>query len=197
MAPFFEPKQQLWASANLDSTSTITLTLTDPLPTAVLQYLRIQRLDASDLVTSLQTTNKGGTKISDSNEAEVLQFLVDSITSLLNSFAAPLDMLEEQLAKGFYPPGGNAWAAAHVSMGEQRVLRMTLKKVQDLLAALEGGDSNSQGLAHRCAKCGNTSAQLMACGRCKSVRYCGRSCQVAHYKEHKAMCQAIAKKGSQ
>ncbi len=32
------------------------------------------------------------------------------------------------------------------------------------------------------------------CGRCKAVSYCGRTCQVAHYKEHKAICRATASK---
>ncbi|OPB38473.1 hypothetical protein A0O28_0015780 [Trichoderma guizhouense] len=49
MAPFYEQKQKLWALAGLDSISTISLTLIDPLPKHVLQYLRIQRLDESDL----------------------------------------------------------------------------------------------------------------------------------------------------
>lgn len=41
-APFWEQKQKLWISAGLDSTCTISLTLTDPLPKTVLRYLRIQ-----------------------------------------------------------------------------------------------------------------------------------------------------------
>ena len=136
-------------------------------------------------------------KISDPNEMEVLNFLVESISSLLDGFGTPLEKLEEQLAEGFYPPGGNAWSAAHVSLGEQRVLRLARKKAEDLLAAVESGGGKGESLLSapaQCAKCGDASVQLMQCGRCKTVMYCGRACQVAHYKEHKAMCRVMAPK---
>ncbi|EFY90674.1 putative histone-lysine N-methyltransferase [Metarhizium acridum CQMa 102] len=138
MAPFFKQKQKLWASAGLDSTTTITLTFTDPLPKDVLRYLRVQRLDESDVaVLALQQTNTTDAKISDSNEVEVLRFLVESIGGLLNNFGTHVEKLEEQLKEGVYSSGGNAWAAAHVSLGEQRVLRLARKKAEDLLAAVE------------------------------------------------------------
>lgn len=35
-----------------------------------------------------------------------------------------------------------------------------------------------------------------SCGRCKMVRYCGKSCQRAHWKEHKKTCVAISSTGS-
>lgn len=131
---------------------------------------------------------------------EILQFLVESITSLLDGFGTQLEKLEEQLAEGFYSPGGNTWSAAHVSLGEQRVLRLTRKTAEDLLAAVESGSGNGSGLLSapaQCANCENVSVQLMQCGRCNKVMYCGRTCQVAHYKEHKAMCRATsAKNGS-
>ena len=74
-APFWEQKQKLWISAGLDSTCTISLTLTDPLPKNVLRYLRIQRLDESDL--SVMQVDATDGIINASNEVEVLQFLVD------------------------------------------------------------------------------------------------------------------------
>ena len=136
-APFWEQKQKLWISAGLDSTCTISLTLTDPLPKEVLRYLRIQRLDESDLsIIQVDATNG---IINESNEVEVLQFLVDSFYDLLEDFGTQLEMLEEQLAASVHPPGGNAWAAAHVSLGEQRVLRLARKRAEDLLAAAESG----------------------------------------------------------
>ena len=180
-APFWEQKQKLWISAGLDSTSSISLTLTDPLPKNVLRYLRIQRLDESDLsVVQVDATDK---MINESNEVEVLQFLVDSFCGLLENFGTQLEMLEEQLAANVYPPGGNAWAAAHVSLGEQRVLRLARKRAKDLLAAAE----------RRCANCNKVSGKKMLCGRCKAVTYCSRTCQVAHYKEHKVVCRVISK----
>jgi len=156
MAPFFEQKHKLWLSAGLDSTSTISLTLTDPLPTSVLRYLRIQRLHESDLaIMAAHQSDAAVEKISDSNEVEILQFLVESISSLLDGFGTPLEKLEEQLAEGLYSPGGNAWCAAHVSLGEQRVLRLTRKTAEDLLAAVESGSGNGSGLLSAPAQCAN------------------------------------------
>jgi len=198
MAPFFEKKLKLWKSAGLDSTSTVSLTLTDPLPSSVLRYLRIQRLTESDLTAMVpHQSDAASEKISDSNEVEVLRFLVESISGLLDGFGTQLEKLEERLAEGFYTPEGNAWSAAHVSLGEQRVLRLTRKTAEDLLAAVEGGSGDKRGLLSasvQCAKCKKVSVQLMRCGRCNEVMYCGRACQVTHYKEHKAICRAVASK---
>lgn len=193
-APFWEQKQKLWLSAGLDSTSTIPLTLTDPLPINVLRYLRIQRLDESDL-SVIQVDATDGI-ISESNEMEVLQFLIDSFSSLLENFGTQLETLEDQLAANVYPPGGNAWAAAHVSFGEQRVLRLAKKRAEDLLAtaAAAGSGRGKRGTPSppaRCANCDKVDGPFMLCGRCKAVMYCTRTCQVAHYKEHKVVCRII------
>lgn len=191
-APFWEQKQKLWISAGLDSTCTVSLTLADPLPKNILRYLRIQRLDESDLsVIQVDATDR---MINESNEVEVLQFLVDSFCGLLENFATQLEMLEEQLAASVHPPGGNAWAAAHVSMGEQRVLRLARKRAEDLLVAAESGRGRRGDLLPlaRCANCDKFSGPFMLCGRCKAVMYCTRTCQVAHYKEHKVVCRVIS-----
>ncbi|KAK1249561.1 hypothetical protein MKX07_003077 [Trichoderma sp. CBMAI-0711] len=109
MAPFYEQKQKLWVSAGLDSTTTVALTLTDPLPKNILRYLRIQRADVSGLAAiTLQQIDGRDEKISDSNEVEILRFLEESISGLLNCFATPSEKLEEQLAEGVYPVGCNA-----------------------------------------------------------------------------------------
>ncbi|EEP82423.1 conserved hypothetical protein [Uncinocarpus reesii 1704] len=193
LAPFFEQKRKLWALAGLDSTSTISLTLTDPLPNNVLRYLRIQRSDESDLAAvALQQADPKYEKISNSSEVEALQFLIESFSGILDSFGTQPEKLEEQLAEGLYPSGGNAWAAAHVSLGEQQVLRLARKRAEDMLAAVERGSGIEKGslsAAAQCANCKKDFVQLMTCGRCKAVKYCGRTCQVAHYKEHKAKCQ--------
>ena len=199
-APFWEQKQKLWILAGLDSTCTISLTLTDPLPKNVLRYLRIQRLDESDL-SVIQVDATDGI-INASNEVEVLQFLGDSLCRLLENFGNQLEILEEQLAASVHPPGGNAWAAAHVSLGEQRVLRSARKRAEDLLAAAESGRGRRGDLPSlaRCANCDNVSGPLMLCGRCKAVSYCTRTCQVAHHKEHKVVCRVkgiASKNGSE
>ena len=132
-------------------------------------------------------------KISDSNEVEVLRLLIESICHHLENFGTQLERLEEQLADGVYPLGGNAWAAAHVSLGEQQVLRLAKTSAEDLLAAVESGNGGRRALLStpgQCANCEKVSVQLMVCARCKAVIYCGRTCQVAHYKEHKATCRA-------
>jgi hypothetical protein len=197
MAPLYEQKQKLWALAGLDSTSTIPLTLVDPLPKNVLRYLRIQRLDESDLAAIALQKIDPNEKISNSKEVEILQFLIESISALLDGFKTPLEKLQEQLAKGVYPQGGNAWAAAHVSWGEQRVLRLAQRTAEDLLQAVENGNgSNLSSPLARCINCGKDSVPLMLCGRCKGVMYCGRTCQVSHFKEHKVVCRATASKSN-
>lgn len=162
----------------------------------MLRYLRIQRLRESDLaVLQLKKPDAADEQVSKANELEVLQFLVESFTSILDGFGIPQEKLEEQLKQGVYPVGSNSWAAAHVSLGEQRILNLARKRAQYLLTVVEGGkDGDGQGSSTAsagCAYCGKSSTQLMVCGRCKSAAYCGRACQVAHYKNgHKAVCQA-------
>jgi hypothetical protein len=198
MAPLFEQKQKLWTLAALDSNSTISLTLTEPLPNDVLQYLRIQRLHESDIAEmGSRLRNVGQRKISDSNEVEILKFLVESFSALLDSFSVGAETLEEQLAGELYARGENSWSAAHVSLGEQRLLRLAKKKAEALLAIAEGEKGNQRATSSmptQCANCGKVQAQLMRCGRCNGVAYCGRACQVAHYKVHKAQCRATAVK---
>lgn len=199
MAPFFEQKKKLWKSVGLDSVSTIPLTLSAPLPESVLKYLRIQRMDEADLAAAILRGNSASfDKISHSNEVEILSFLVESVSSLIDTFEPQLEKLESQLAEDFYPSGGNAWAAAHVSLGEQRVLRLTRKSAEELLASENGSSlaKSASSTINQCANCGNSISSLMRCGRCNETLYCGRTCQVAHYKEHKAICRAtVARKG--
>ncbi|KAF3217001.1 hypothetical protein TWF106_008051 [Orbilia oligospora] len=146
--------------------------------------IAVQQIDATDKI------------LSNSNEAKVLQALIESFCELLHNFGTQMEKLDEQLAEGFYPPGTNAWSAAHVSLGEQRVLRLARRRAEDLLAALESENRVDSGFSApvRCANCAKVAVQLMLCGRCKAVRYCGRTCQVGHYKEHRELCQATASK---
>lgn len=47
-----------------------------------------------------------------------------------------------------------------------------------------------------CANCNKTDdsngEKLLVCSRCKVVRYCGRDCQVQHWKEHKKECTTLS-----
>jgi hypothetical protein len=86
---------------------------------------------------------------------------------------------------------------AHVSLGEQRVLRLARKRAEDLLAAVESKNGNGRGslsVTARYANCEKVSTRLILYGRCKAVSYCGRTYQVVYYKEHKAIYLAIASK---
>ncbi|KAJ1305832.1 hypothetical protein OPQ81_010558 [Rhizoctonia solani] len=52
------------------------------------------------------------------------------------------------------------------------------------------GTSAQDVLVYRCSLCGNPSASLRRCGRCRSARYCDGSCQRKHWKKgHKLTCQ--------
>jgi hypothetical protein len=198
MAPSFELKQKIWKLSGLDDNVTVPLTLNEPLPDQVLRYLRIQRLSESDVAEILSRRQDAPVqKISNSNETEILEFLIEAISGLSAGFKLQLERLEEHLAEGIYHPSSNAWSAAHVSLGEQKVLRLTKKRAEALLATVASGTGNGKSLSStpaQCAKCNKASGQLMRCGRCGKVIYCGRPCQVAHYKEHKRLCQAIAGK---
>ncbi|KAM3512061.1 hypothetical protein MY11210_004321 [Beauveria gryllotalpidicola] len=133
MAPLYEQKERLWKLAGLDTVCTIPLTVNDPLPRSVLRYLRIQRLDESLLgAMTRQIATSTDEKISDDSETQILQFLIDAISAILESFSIPLDILTAQLSAGdVYPRGGNAWAAAQVSAGEQRILRGRALAIRD------------------------------------------------------------------
>lgn len=43
----------------------------------------------------------------------------------------------------------------------------------------------------KCANCGK--AAVKRCSRCKSEWYCGRECQVGHWKKHKPLCELLVK----
>eukprot|EP01114_Cavostelium_apophysatum_P001653 TRINITY_DN1144_c0_g2_i4.p1 TRINITY_DN1144_c0_g2~~TRINITY_DN1144_c0_g2_i4.p1 ORF type:complete len:185 (+),score=34.12 TRINITY_DN1144_c0_g2_i4:226-780(+) len=43
-------------------------------------------------------------------------------------------------------------------------------------------------LLNKCAQCANSDASKK-CGGCKSVVYCNRECQVAHWPKHKGVCK--------
>jgi len=54
-------------------------------------------------------------------------------------------------------------------------------------------DSPNAG-ATSCARCGKSASEagkqaLMKCSRCLKTMYCGRECQTAHWKQHKAICK--------
>ncbi|EUC54973.1 MYND finger protein [Rhizoctonia solani AG-3 Rhs1AP] len=67
---------------------------------------------------------------------------------------------------------------------------------QSELADINAPDDDSFGtsaedvLVYRCSLCGNPSASLRRCAKCKSARYCDDSCQRKHWKKgHKLTCK--------
>ena len=46
--------------------------------------------------------------------------------------------------------------------------------------------------ARSCAACSATNVPLLHCARCKSVCYCNKDCQKAHWKTHKQSCKQVA-----
>eukprot|EP00542_Grammatophora_oceanica_P019200 CAMPEP_0194028692 /NCGR_PEP_ID=MMETSP0009_2-20130614/2600_1 /TAXON_ID=210454 /ORGANISM="Grammatophora oceanica, Strain CCMP 410" /LENGTH=421 /DNA_ID=CAMNT_0038668153 /DNA_START=30 /DNA_END=1295 /DNA_ORIENTATION=- len=47
---------------------------------------------------------------------------------------------------------------------------------------------------YRCSACGKTSKiKLFGCSRCRTVAYCGASCQEKNWSEHKVACKRVAK----
>ncbi|CAG8546370.1 13188_t:CDS:2 [Ambispora leptoticha] len=174
-APFYDQKVALLESAGLQVNATFALTLSDPLPLDVLRYLRIQRLLSSE-ISAMVVNREARNIVSARNEAEILKALIESFEGLLANFGIPLEELQEKIAFGLYKQGDNVWAAAHVSIGEQRILRMALQKTRELLALVI------------CAQCGKADEDNKRCSRCRKVVYCGRDCQKKHYKKHKVIC---------
>lgn len=66
------------------------------------------------------------------------------------------------------------------------VIRTTLK----LLQPNQDDKENSNISQISCASCkAQGKSNMKACGRCKTVRYCSRQCQVDHWKTHKLLCK--------
>ncbi|CAJ0765484.1 12967_t:CDS:2 [Entrophospora sp. SA101] len=176
LAPLYAQKISMLESAGLKADASFPLKLDDPLPLDVLRYLRIQRLTPSEVPT-IKVNHGARNVVSARNEAEILGALIEALEGLLAEFGIPLEELESRIASGKYQKGSSSWAAAHVSIGEQRVLRMSLQKAKDLLMLVV------------CAQCGKANDNNKRCGRCKRVVYCGTACQKSHYKEHKDICK--------
>ena len=90
-----------------------------------------------------------------------------------------------------------AWAAVEETAGlagVERVLCAVHSRAMLQGASGEGGrdvGGRDGGSADTvvCARCGGE--VVLRCGRCKQVRYCGKECQVAHWKLHKGECKKL------
>ncbi|RUP50210.1 hypothetical protein BC936DRAFT_139979 [Jimgerdemannia flammicorona] len=60
-----------------------------------------------------------------------LSEILTAFEILLARFAITIEELEPRVACDQYPVGGNAWAAAHIRMGEQRILRLGVRIMRE------------------------------------------------------------------
>jgi hypothetical protein len=179
-APFFTEKASIFSNVGLDINNiTIPLTARDPLPTKVLQYLRIQRLSWTEInLAQMAGSQSGTTKFTSRNESEVLVSLKDAFESLLSNYRHPISDLQHRISNNStYKICTPAYMAAVVSVSEQQILGAALGKVKQLLDLVV------------CAGCGKVEEEGMKrCARCLAVVYCGVECQRGHWGVHKLGC---------
>ncbi len=50
-------------------------------------------------------------------------------------------------------------------------------------------------LLHKCENCGKSGTEntLKKCGKCLTIKYCGKNCQISNWPVHKALCKTISK----
>merc|ERR1711964_62417 len=65
-----------------------------------------------------------------------------------------------------------------------------VKKEMELFSDVWDIDKLEQFETPKCSNCGDLAQNR--CSKCKSEWYCGRECQVAHWKKHKDMCKKMA-----
>ncbi|KAJ3217165.1 hypothetical protein HDU67_008385 [Dinochytrium kinnereticum] len=179
LAPSFHQKVGLFVQANLTTDSsaavaTFPLSRSDPLPPALLQYLRIQRLSDEEIEAGVPSL--AAVKVTTRNEREVLMALGDAFEGILAGFSPNLESLRKRLGAGEWKVGVNSWAAAVVSISEQTIITGALDRVKALLALTE------------CAGCSQVVEGLKLCSKCKKVTYCKAECQKLHHKLHKKHC---------
>ncbi|KAJ3294154.1 hypothetical protein HDU79_011414 [Rhizoclosmatium sp. JEL0117] len=175
-APFFAEKAQVYASAGIPLDATFKLTLKDPLPTQVLQYLRIQRLTWTEL--NLAKSATGMSPFTARNEQEILETLIEAFESMLAGFSVKQDQLLAWVELGKWEKGSNAWMAAIVSLEEQQILSKSLAEANRLRSGIV------------CGHCGAADLTLKKCGKCNAIAYCDSVCQKANWGVHKVLCGA-------
>ncbi|KAJ1566236.1 hypothetical protein HK405_010628 [Cladochytrium tenue] len=184
-APMYEAKLNFFRLVGLDAHVTIPMSLADPLPASVLQYLRIQRMSPSDVEKAVAASSSADSstpavasrRLSAESEREILAALEDSFSELLAQFTHSADVLEARIADGTYAAGTDAFGAATVALSEQQILAAARNRVRALLRLVV------------CACCGKTDESAKRCARCGNVVYCDRECQVKDWPSHKQACK--------
>ncbi|KAJ3232802.1 hypothetical protein HDU78_006844 [Chytriomyces hyalinus] len=160
-APFFSHKAQIYQDAGIPLDSNFQLTRKEPLPVAVLQCLRIQRLEWSELNFASAAVDKskvGLNRITLRNEQEILSALVQAFEGILSGFAVKSEEPKVQLESNIYKQYSDCWMAALVSLGEQEIRQGALDKAKFLLELLA------------CASCGKVEEDSKGCSRCNPCR---------------------------
>ena len=97
-------------------------------------------------------------------------------------------------------PRALKWLRLAASQGHELAIE-TVPKVDAILRASLGATSKKQAPASAldaCANCGisgdSKGVKLNLCSRCKAVKYCGKACQLKHWKEggHRKICSSQA-----
>ena len=174
-APLYREKNNIFSKAGLDVVSTFPLTLSEPLHTDVLRYIRIQRATENELslLYSQSGTMVARNRLNARNESEILHALIEAFERILNNFVPTMNELKTRLDSGIYPAGGKTWCAAHVSIGEQKILTEARDRAKSLLLSF-------------CASCGKDANKI--CGGCEKVAYCNAYCQKVNRVHHKSVC---------
>ncbi|KAJ3371069.1 hypothetical protein HDU91_005592 [Kappamyces sp. JEL0680] len=128
-SPLFREKALAFQRLSFELDQVFLLTLEDPVPPRLLQYLRIQRASMDEISSVLSGQTREG-PLSPQNELEIKYALLEAVASLLGSFAAPLDELKATLAT--LDRHSPAWSCVLVAIGEQEILTKTLATLESM-----------------------------------------------------------------
>jgi hypothetical protein len=135
-------------------------------------------------------------RLGQSNHRTRLQHLVTEMEPMLNIFyAAPRKevgtlLIDIQAVYYYLGDPGNAVRILKRLLRTERILkgRDTASPVEKFVGALSA--ATMEGCCACCEEFPERAAMTLSrCGACKKVVYCGKACQKAHWKVHKAQCK--------
>jgi hypothetical protein len=126
-SPHYLEKRSLFAKFGMEPHTSFSLTVQQPLPETVLQYMRIQRADKEELANL--TTHKIQ-KLTDRNEYEVLSSLKIAFEGMIQEFHSIDDL------KSAVELDSHSRNCAIVALGERMILEKTLEDVKKRLEKL-------------------------------------------------------------
>lgn len=96
-----------------------------------------------------------------------------------------------EMLKWWFQHGGDVDAKDNDGMSVRILVEMMQKKVPAMTQVVEEGRGERS--EEMCWLCGRMGSKLMACKRCKSVKYCSQECQKVDWKIHKKTCAPAEK----